>query len=133
MKAIRTLLLLATIGGASLAGSAALAHEGHKKETSNETRGELVPVSEKDAAWAAKQKTEHPTSVCVVSDDKLGGDMGEPVDYIYRVQGKPDRLISFCCKDCVKDFNKEPNKYLSILDRSARGTKGAEAHSQHQH
>jgi hypothetical protein len=86
-----------------------------------------VAPSDKDAAWVAKQKSDYPTSVCIVSDDKLGGDMGGPVDFIYRVEGKPDRLVSFCCKDCVKDFNKEPEKFLKILDAAAAKSKETSA------
>ena len=92
--------------------------------------GQLVPVTEKDAAWLAKAKAEYPTNMCMVSGDKLGADMGKPVDYIYRQEGKPDRLITFCCKDCVKDFNKNPAKYLKALDEAT--AKAVESgHAQH--
>jgi hypothetical protein len=78
--------------------------------------GQLVPITEKEIAWAAKAKAEYPVTSCPVSNEKLGGDMGQPVDQIYRQEGKPDRLIRFCCKDCVKDFNENPAKYLKALD-----------------
>ncbi len=98
-------------------------------------KGQLVPVTEKDAAWVAQAKAEYPTTACVVSDDKLGGDMGKPADFIYREAGKPDRLIRFCCKDCVKDFNKTPAKYLGMLDQAAakKGDQGHEAQGEHHH
>lgn len=124
MKLLRSLSIAAALFGAVATVSTAFAHEGHNK-------GQLVPVTEKDAAWAAKAKAEYPTTTCVVSDDKLGGDMGKPVDFIYRVEGQPDRLISFCCKDCVKDFNKDPEKYLKILDGAAKKDGGA--HAEHKH
>ena len=123
MQLIRSLSLAVALLGAIATSSTAFAHDGHNK-------GQLVRVTEKDAAWAAKAKAEYPTTSCVVSDDKLGGDMGKPVDYIYRVEGKPDRLISFCCKDCVKDFNKDPEKYLKVLDEAA-AKKGDDAHAGH--
>lgn len=81
-------------------------------------KGELVAVTEKDAAWAEKQRASYPTNICVVSEDKLGEE-GKPADFIYREAGKPDRLISFCCKDCAGDFRKEPAKYLKMLDEAA--------------
>ncbi len=101
--------------------SAASAHDGHGAANANEAtaKGQLIPVTEKDAAWVANAKAEYPTTSCVVSEDKLGGDMGKPADFIYRETGKPDRLIRFCCKDCVKDFNKDPQKYLKTLDEAA--------------
>ena len=111
MKIIRSVIPLLAIA-AGLLSATAFAHEGHKK-------GELVPVTDKDAAWAATAKAEYPSDVCVVSDDKLDGDMGKAQDFIYRKAGAPDRLIRFCCKDCIKDFNKDPAKYLKTLDDAA--------------
>jgi hypothetical protein len=76
------------------------------------------PTAEQ-AAWLATEKAAYPLKTCVVSGDKLdGGDMGPPLDFIYREEGKPDRLIRFCCKDCIRDFNKDPHKYLTMLDES---------------
>ena|SRR5476651_1406716 len=66
----------------------------------------------------AEAKAAYPLTVCVVSGDKLGGDMGLPVDYLYKEKGKPDRLVRFCCKDCIADFAKEPAKYLKKLDEA---------------
>ena len=124
MQSLRSLSIAAALFGAVAFTGSALAHEGHKK-------GELVAITEKDAAWVAKAKAEYPTTACIVSEDKLGGDMGKPVDFIYRVEGQPDRLISFCCDDCVKDFNKDPEKYLKILDGVAK--KKGDAHGTHKH
>ena len=64
-----------------------------------------------NAAIIAKQKPTYPMKTCVVTGDKLEGDS---IDYVYE-----GRLIRFCCKDCVKDFNKEPAKYLKVLDAAA--------------
>jgi hypothetical protein len=103
---------------------AAFAHESHKKaqaaDHSGHAKGQLVPADAKtDAAWLAKAQAGYPTEICVVSEDKLGGDMGKPQDFIYRAEGKPDRLVRFCCKDCVKDCNKDPDQYLKMLDAAA--------------
>ena len=113
-------LVLALAGATSLATAAAMP-DGHKMGATagKAAGGQLVPVTKKDAAWLAKAKAEYPMTQCVVSDDKLGGDMGKPADFIYREKGKPDRLVSFCCKDCVEDFNKDPQKYLKMLDDAA--------------
>ena len=51
----------------------------------------------------------YPLEKCVVSDEKLG-EMGKPVTLTYKGQE-----MNFCCKDCVKKFNKEPEKYLKKL------------------
>jgi hypothetical protein len=106
--------------------TAALAHDGHKKDKENATvaapaekAGKLVAVTEKDAAWAAKARKEYPLDVCLTSDEKLGS-MGKSPEYIYRVEGKPDRLLVFCCDGCEEDFMKEPAKYLAKLDTAAK-------------
>ena len=107
--------------GAATTGALA-EHEEHGKDkaadhSAHHMKGQLVKVDAKtDAAWLAKATAEYPTNMCVVSNDKLGGDMGQPQDYIYREEGKPDRLVRFCCKDCLKDFNADSAKYLGLID-----------------
>jgi hypothetical protein len=72
-----------------------------------------------DKPVADSAKAAYPLTTCVVSGDKLVGDMGGPIDYVYTVKGQPDRLVRFCCKDCIKDFEKEPAKYLKKIDEAA--------------
>lgn len=67
-----------------------------------------------DAVVAAQAKR-YPIDWCVVSGDKLGGD-GEIIDHVH--QG---RLVRLCCKGCIKEFQKDPQKYLGILDAAAAG------------
>ena len=80
--------------------------------------GKLVPVTEKEAAWAAKERKIYPLTVCVSSGEPLGS-MGKAPEYIYRVDGKPDRLVLFCCSGCEEDFMKDPAKHLAKLDAAA--------------
>ena len=83
--------------------------------------GRLVEPTAQDAAWLAKARADYPLDRCVVSGDKFdGGKMGKPQDYIYREAGKPDRLVRFCCKDCLNDFNEDPAKYLKLIDSAAK-------------
>lgn len=76
-----------------------------------------------DSAWLTKAKAAYPLKTCVVSDEEIGGSMGEGIDYVYKQDGKPDRLVRFCCKDCRKDFDKDPAKYLKLLDEAAAKAK----------
>ena len=115
--------LLALSAGLFVMGTA-YAHEGLSTEKAPDAahamKGELVRPTEKDAAWLAKAKAEYPMTACVVSEEKLeGGDRGLPQDFIYRESGKPDRLIRFCCRGCIKDFKKNPDKYMKALDEAA--------------
>lgn len=68
-----------------------------------------------DEQMIQQQLPSYPLDTCMVSGDKLGGDMGKPVDLIYR-----NRLVRFCCPDCIKDFQKDPAKYINKLDEAAR-------------
>jgi len=61
----------------------------------------------------------YPLDTCVVSGDKLGGDMGKPVDKIYR-----NRLVRFCCPECIRDFEKNPARFLAKIDAAAKAKTG---------
>ena len=69
---------------------------------------------------ADEQKEEkakpYPIEKCIVSDEKLG-EMGAPVSKTYNGQE-----IKFCCKDCIKKFDKEPDKYLKKLADAQKKT-----------
>jgi len=51
---------------------------------------------------------------CVVSGDTLG-EMGKPVVLV-----KDGQEVKLCCKDCIKDFNKDPQKYLKIIQEKSK-------------
>ena len=56
---------------------------------------------------------------CIVSGDKLG-EMGDPFVYAYK-----GREIKFCCKGCLKDFKKEPAKYIKKIEEAEAKAKKA--------
>jgi hypothetical protein len=66
------------------------------------------------AKKAVKAKP-YPLKTCIVTDEKLGGDMGEPYVFVY--QG---REIKMCCKNCRKDFDKAPAKYIKKLEAAEK-------------
>lgn len=59
-------------------------------------------------AEAAKTKS-YPKNTCIVTDNKLGS-MGTPITKVHEGQE-----VKFCCKPCVKKFDKDPAKYLGKL------------------
>ena len=63
---------------------------------------------------AAKARP-YPLKTCVVSDEKFGGDMGDP--YVFTHEG---REVKLCCKGCLKDFNKEPAKYVKKMEAAEK-------------
>jgi len=84
---------------------------------------------------SAKPKP-YPLKTCIVSGEKLDGDMGKPYVFTYQ-----DREIKLCCKSCLKDFNKEPAKFIKKLEEAEKAkaktdsvpSKGQEGHAGHQH
>ncbi|MBI4664698.1 MAG: hypothetical protein HY735_38405 [Verrucomicrobia bacterium] len=64
---------------------------------------------------AAKKVKPYPLANCIVSDEKLGGDMGEPFVFIH-----DGREIKLCCKDCKKDFDKNTAKFMTKLDKAKK-------------
>ena len=60
----------------------------------------------------------YPLKTCVVSDEKLGGDMGDP--YVFVHEG---REVKLCCKSCLKDFKKDTAKYIKKIDEADKKAK----------
>jgi len=64
-----------------------------------------------DEKKATKAKP-YTLKTCPVSGDELGG-MGEA--YVFEQDG---REIKLCCKGCLKDFKKDPAKYLKQIEKA---------------
>ena len=67
---------------------------------------------------AAKLVKAYPLQTCLVSDEKFGGDMGEP--YVFIHEGREIRL---CCESCLKDFKKSEAKFIKKWDAAAKKEK----------
>jgi hypothetical protein len=81
--------------------------------------GKLVPVTEKEADWAAEASKNYPLDVCVGSGEKLGS-MGDATEWIYRAEGQADRLVKFCCDGCIDTFMDAPAEHLAKIDAAAK-------------
>lgn len=57
----------------------------------------------------------YPLDYCLVSGDKLGGDMGKPIIIVYKGQE-----FKFCCSDCPPKFKKKPDKYMKELHEAEK-------------
>ena len=59
---------------------------------------------------------DYPLKKCVVSEDKLG-EHGKPV----KVTAPDGTDVYLCCKDCKKEFDKDPAKFAKMVkDAKAR-------------
>jgi hypothetical protein len=67
-----------------------------------------------DEKKAEKPKA-YPLKTCVVSGEKLGGDMGDP--YVFT---QDTQEVKLCCKDCLKDFKKDTAKYMKKIETASK-------------
>ena len=94
-KSLTVLTLTAALLAAPFAGFA------EDKQPETKTDKKLIPD---------KLKT------CPVSGDKLD-EMGKPFVMEYK-----DQEVKLCCKDCKKDFDKNPAKYLKKIREADKKT-----------
>lgn len=88
----------------------------------------LMPAAQdQPAASQASAPIEVGNKICPVSGEKVGG-MDKIVQYEY--EGK---IYNFCCAMCVKDFKKDPQKYIKFLEEKGELKNTAEAESGEHH
>lgn len=76
-----------------------------------------------DGAVVEQQGKDYALKTCPVSKEEFGGDMGKPVDVV--VAG---RLVRLCCKACKKDVEKEPAKFVAMVDEARKGAGHKDGH-----
>ena len=67
-----------------------------------------------ESADAPAAPKPYPLATCVVSGEKLGT-MGKP--FVHNFEG---REVQFCCKACLKEFSKDPQKFVKKLDAASK-------------
>ena len=96
----------------------ALAHEGMKHDEGMEAmdheKGSMMDHQE--GTEANSKAVEVGNKICPVSGDKIPAPgekeaMGEAVKYEYN-----GKIYNLCCKMCIKDFKKDPEKYSKIAE-----------------
>jgi hypothetical protein len=66
-------------------------------------------------ATAAKP-VPYPLKTCIVSGEKFGGDMGDPIVFDYQDKAKGiNQEVKFCCPMCKPKFLKDPDKYMKVI------------------
>ena len=63
-----------------------------------------------DEGVVKAQKESYPLKTCAISGEELGS-AGDPFELVYGT-----RLVRLCCKDCIKEFQKEPAKFMAQVD-----------------
>jgi YHS domain-containing protein len=73
------------------------------------------------ASEAAVQPKPDKLTTCPVSGDKLG-EMGKPYVFTYK-----EREVKLCCKHCRKDFDKDPAKYIKLIEAADKAPPARDA------
>lgn len=71
------------------------------------------------AAETAAAPKPYPLTTCIISGDKLGS-MGDAVVVV-----REGREIKFCCKGCIKDFDKNPAAYIKQIEAAEKAPAAA--------
>jgi hypothetical protein len=88
-----------------------------KEETATNTAVATSPAPA-TASTPPAGLTPYPLTNCVVSGEKLGGDMGQPIEFAYQGQE-----IKFCCAMCKPKFLKDPDTYMKKIKDAEAGAK----------
>lgn len=109
------LLMGAAIVFASTAVFAQHEHGGHEHE-----------MAEEEQAEAIEGPIEAGNKICPVS----GEEIKEEEAYKFEYEGK---VYNFCCSMCVKDFKKDPQKYIDKLEEMEEGEEEEKGSHHHEH
>ena len=93
-----------------------LANEGHEHQMPNGTMMKDDDITKGQMDSKSTKAIEVGNKICPVSGDKITapgekGAMGEAIKYEYN-----GKIYNLCCKMCVKDFKKNPEKYSKIAE-----------------
>ncbi|MEI8038509.1 MAG: hypothetical protein WCJ14_08970 [Verrucomicrobiota bacterium] len=73
----------------------------------------ILAGSSLHAAEAAPKPFPASLTTCLISGEKLG-EMGKAYVFVYQGQE-----VKLCCKKCLKEFDKDPAKYLAKINEAA--------------
>jgi len=95
------------------------AYEGMKHDEGMEEKGSMME-GEITAGVTKSGAIKVGNTICPISKEKVG-EMGDVVEYEY--EGK---IYNLCCTMCLKDFKKDPEKYIKMIDEMMSGENAAE-------
>lgn len=87
------------------------ADDNHHKAVPHDRNHQFVPADHAD-----KHAKAYPLKTCVVSGEEIGKD-ADMKPHVFTYQGQEVKL---CCKSCLKDFNKEPAKYIEKIEAAQK-------------
>lgn len=75
-------------------------------------------ADEKHADHGNANAKPYPLKTCIVSGEQIGSGGMKP-----HVFTKDGQEVKLCCKSCLKDFDKEPAKYMKKIEEEAKKQK----------
>ncbi len=101
-----------SMGSLDLGKGAMMEHDGPMLNKSADTKNEMHVATEEEV----KTLSDIGNKICPVSGEKIPApgeksDMEEAIKYVYN-----GKIYNLCCEMCVKDFNKDPEKYSMIAE-----------------
>lgn len=116
-------ILLILMGGIFVFGISKLSyammcgsHEEHKSQqrtAQSDTEHQHGKVSEVNTQTQPKEVIDVGNKICPVSGEEIKEDEVIKVEH----EGK---IYNFCCKACVKDFKKDPQKYIKKVEEELK-------------
>ena len=79
------------------------------------------------SAVSAQEAVNVGNKICPVGGEKVG-EMGEA--YEVEHEGK---IYNLCCMMCAKDFKKDPQKYIDMINDELEASGESESHAGHNH
>lgn len=114
-KMKKKILIVATL--TLFVGIAVPVHADNLKNMPDMNMGGITSTNPAISSTNAPVKP-YPLDYCLVSGDKLDGDMGKPIIMDYKGQE-----FKFCCASCPKKFKKDPDKYMKMLQEAEKEKK----------
>lgn len=108
MKKLIIILLMGVV--VVFAGAVVFAQDEHEGHQHGMVEEEQVEVAGEQEGIAEVGPIEVGNKICPVS----GEEIKEGEVYKFEHEGK---IYNFCCSMCVKDFKKDPQKYIDILEK----------------
>jgi hypothetical protein len=109
MKILTNLCALALVASTGFALSGA--QEAAPAAAKPAEAAAAAPAGKSDEAIIAEQLPSYPAGACVVSDEAMGGEHGDPISHVHE-----GRLYRLCCKSCIKLLAKSPAEYAAKVD-----------------
>lgn len=112
---MKSKLIIFVLGALFVCTGSVFASEGHDHSGHKGSMMEDHGMMGHEEAENESNAVEIGNKICPVSGEKVGGAMGDPVKFEYK-----GKIYNLCCAMCAKDFKKDPEKYVKIVEEEMK-------------